>query len=337
MSGVRHVVLRYLRALRKRLKTSCSCRLYRLTFLCSIAVGLYVFRGQSGVNVELATLDDLYYTANRYGHAQNASTARILRSVIRLHCVILRNGTNSSDVQASEAYMSWTPGCNSVSAPNISTNSSTVWKAVRQTFASNWRRADWFLFVDPGTFVIPENVRLFLVPFMNSYHKPLVIGSRTNDGRLLGCVLVSAGFLRRLITSGVSENPACYAERQILPVKCLSNLNAILIDDTRDQYGRHRILPLQPHFLLNASFNPKMYEVTNRLLYPISAGPGCCSTTAFAIMNVHWLYVTMIHYWISIAHTIGTEVDYSRMTLREKMASAMETAMEGLPPTVRYN
>ncbi|VDL75236.1 unnamed protein product [Nippostrongylus brasiliensis] len=266
MSGVRHGVLRYLRALRKRLKTSCSCRLYRLTFLCSIAVGLYVFRGQSGIGVELATLDDLYYTANRYGHAQNASIMD--------------------------------PGM------QLGFGTKHLNKLIDRVESSSSDRADWFIFVDPGTFVIPENVRLFLVP---------------------------------LITSGVSENPACYAERQILPVKCLSNLNAILIDDTRDQYGRHRILPLQPHFLLNASFNPKMYEVTNRLLYPISAGPGCCSTTAFAIMNVHWLYVTMIHYWISIAHTIGTEVDYSRMTLREKMASAMETALEGLPPTVRYN
>lgn len=132
------------------------------------------------------------------------------------------------------------------------------------------------------------------------------------------------------MNSALGSKKACYSSSSdILPsLDCLRELGVRIVD-TRDNRGRYRILPLPPGILLNRSVNLTSYEIVSNMTDALEAGPLCCSPTAFAILNLTPSHFRMTHHLISVVHQGGTEIDYTRMSFREKLKRALDKANQG--------
>ncbi|EYC33862.1 hypothetical protein Y032_0001g133 [Ancylostoma ceylanicum] len=281
------------------------------------------------------SVDELLGLTEALNVTSEASTATLLKSLITLHCaVVSHEKTGSALEEQREADLTWTERCNSFSVEgNIS--ELALWpSAILGTFKGYGEKADWFLFVTRNTFVIPENARLFLLPFLNDKDKAIVFGSETDYGAL-PCLLMSRGALNRL-KSGLEQNPSCGLGSDMTPnpiLRCLSEFG-IAVWETRDQLRRHRILPIPPSTGLQ-DLNSALvanYSLSS-LLHPIMPGPQCCAPTAFAILLLSHNYYRMFHYFINIVHTTGTEIDYRVLSNEAKLSRAWYEATKGIPPT----
>ncbi|ALC43496.1 CG34057 [Drosophila busckii] len=115
---------------------------------------------------------------------------------------------------------------------------------------------DWFLKADDDTYVIMENLRMFLYPY--DPEAPVYFGYRLRTTYPQGYMSGGAGYvlsrdaLRRLNLIGLNNTKYCplntLAEDRQLGY-CLLNLG-VVAGDSRDELGRERFLPLNPRHLM---------------------------------------------------------------------------------------
>nr|CDJ83013.1 glycoprotein-N-acetylgalactosamine [Haemonchus contortus] len=316
----------WMRKIRKASRTTLPRPVFLLVFMVGSAIGLYVYLQQSKTRIDIVTVDELYDAVDHF-ERDNMSVADILNKTIRLHCVLLTdNRTGNRSLNASKI---WASRCKSFSLYKHTKKLSYWWEAFRVTFVHHWTKADWFLFVEPATYFVPENVLLFLLPFYKSINKPVAFGSE-RGGEVLPFIILSIESLEWIASSSV----ACKQQKgKLLYSYCLSRIGITLIE-TRDQLGRHRILPHPPHEFTNRENRAEEASEIRKMRHPVPGGPMCCSPTAFAVMNIHYRLLESAYYFVSIVHTSGLEIDYNQTSFRQKLEQALEKSKEGLPPTI---
>uniref|UniRef100_A0A7I4YDM3 Uncharacterized protein n=1 Tax=Haemonchus contortus TaxID=6289 RepID=A0A7I4YDM3_HAECO len=316
----------WMRKIRKASRTTLPRPVFLLVFMVGSAIGLYVYMQQSKTRIDIVTVDELYDAVDHF-ERDNMSVADILNKTIRLHCVLLTDkSTGNRSLNASKI---WASRCKSFSLYKHTKKLSYWWEAFRVTFVHHWTKADWFLFVEPATYFVPENVLLFLLPFYKSINKPVAFGSE-RGGEVLPFIILSIESLEWIASSSV----ACKQQKgKLLYSYCLSRIGITLIE-TRDQLGRHRILPYPPSDFTNRENRAEEAWEIRKMRHPVPGGPMCCSPTAFAVMNVHYRLLESAYYFVSIVHTSGLEIDYNQTSFRQKLEQALEKAIEGLPPTI---
>ncbi|KAK5965259.1 hypothetical protein GCK32_005298 [Trichostrongylus colubriformis] len=308
-----------------------SCRILLVFFFVGITIGFFDSVRRSVIRMNIVSVDELYHEIKSC-EQQNISMTDVLSRAIRLHCVLLIKNSTKEKKSIKDSLV-WASRCNSFSLYNITKTMPHWWEVFCNTFTNHWKKADWFVFVEPHTYFVPENIRLFLLPFFNSRDEPVAFGSQTKHG-VLPFIILSIESMR-WITDLESENTTIckHFDWNLLNDQCLSDVG-IEVMETRDQYGRHRILPYSPETLLDKA-KAKTLNV-GKMRHPIRGGPMCCSSTAFAVMNINEVMRKTAHYFVSIVHTSVAEIDYTRMSFRQKLEVALEKAKEGIPPTIMW-
>ncbi|KAK6741765.1 hypothetical protein RB195_009560 [Necator americanus] len=262
--------VKVVRRIRTRYRTTPSC--YIVVYLVGANIGLLAFISKPSQTIKPVFLTDLLQSTAALNSSRNSSIAELLRNLVELHCVIVREENDTSAYkEEQEARITWAKGCNSFSMASR-TSQMALWpNAVAETFQKHGETADWFLFVSGRAFVVAENARLFLLPFSKERNKALVFGSKTEDG-ILPCVLMSRRAALR-IKMKMQEKPSCARGSHFSPkylMKCLYDLG-IEVLETRDHLRRHRILPLPPSEFQNPRTSTEINSLIG-LVHPIFPG-----------------------------------------------------------------
>ncbi|CAJ0599322.1 unnamed protein product [Cylicocyclus nassatus] len=260
-----------------------------IAFFIGFSAGLIVLIVQSEPSYVFKPPNNLSMYAEGL-HAR--SPAGLLQQLVNLHCVlVITKKEKDPSTEVNEARMTWASRCNSFSVTNSST--AKPWMSSVLESLTYYGEADWFLLTEDMTYVIPENVRLFLLPFAMDSAKALVFGSKTEDS-IWPCVLLSKGAVRRMgqelrHTQVCGSNSDTSVKSLLL---CLRYFKMEILD-TRDRLGRHRIIPYPPSELLDEK--TAMASEYSHLVYPILSGQRCCSPSAFAISNLNVYYYRYTH------------------------------------------
>ncbi|KAG9511261.1 Glycoprotein-N-acetylgalactosamine 3-beta-galactosyltransferase 1 [Fragariocoptes setiger] len=206
-------------------------------------------------------------------------------------------------------------------ALNVSEGHDKLWPKTRAAFQyayAHYRyQADWFLKADDDTYVVVENLRLFLARHNSS--SPIYFGCRFKPYVAQGYMSGGAGYvlshaaLKLLVEHGLSvansrnenQNKSKAIDNACLPTQtalgqpedvvmgtCLAALG-VQAGDSRDARGRARFFALNPEFyLVPAPMDPKFW-LTQYSYYPYTHGPSACSDTAISFHYVppHMMYV----------------------------------------------
>jgi len=139
---------------------------------------------------------------------------------------------------------------------------------------------DWFLRADDETYVVMENLRLFLLAY--NPQEPVYFGLKLRhplipQGYMHGYTgyVLSRHALERLETEGTNQEGFCEDEFWAVKSKkagnesekvedvwfgaCLERLG-VRAGDSRDAAGRHRFLPYTPHYHLERKTQPERDE-----------------------------------------------------------------------------
>ncbi|KAL6728168.1 hypothetical protein Aduo_009968 [Ancylostoma duodenale] len=306
-----------------------------VVFLVGTNVGLLAFINRPNKIIKPISMEELFDLTETVNVTSEASTATLLKSLVTLHCTVVRDEGNKVALEEQkEAQLTWAKMCNSFSVVDNSSALALWPTAVLETFNLHGKTADWFLFVVRNTFVVPENARLFLLPFLKDKNKAIVFGSKTDYGAL-PCFLMSRGALEKLKLE-LEQTPSCGLGSDMTPMPLLRCLSEFGIDvwETRDQLRRHRILPMPPTtgFQDLNSAVVLSYSLSS-LRHPLMPGPQCCAPTAFAILLLNHQFYRMFYYFVNIVHTKGTEIDNKALSSEAKLFRAWHEAIKGIPPT----
>ncbi|TDG48499.1 hypothetical protein AWZ03_005043 [Drosophila navojoa] len=172
---------------------------------------------------------------------------------------------------------------------NVSESRDNLYSKVRAGFAYAYEHFvedyDWFLKADDDTYVIMENLRMFLYPF--DPEAAVFFGYRFRTSYPHGYMSGGAGYvlsrdaLRRLNLFALNNTKFCplntYSEdRQI--GYCLLNVG-VTAGDSRDEHGRERFLPLHPRHLMPSIQNGTWLTTYSYFTPNMS---DCCAETAIS-------------------------------------------------------
>ncbi|OQV17718.1 Glycoprotein-N-acetylgalactosamine 3-beta-galactosyltransferase 1 [Hypsibius exemplaris] len=156
---------------------------------------------------------------------------------------------------------------------------------------------DWFFKADDDTYVIVENLRLLLSNY--SLLDPVYLGCQFEPFGFRGSMSGGAGYvlsreaLRRFIENGLNKNTCRqentgYEDREA--GACLVKVGVVAMD-SRDELGRGRFLPFQPHTHVQPGHNNKSWWYPQFLKYPEKDLFECCSDKALFTMPMRLPYM----------------------------------------------
>uniref|UniRef100_A0A914VMC1 N-acetylgalactosaminide beta-1,3-galactosyltransferase n=1 Tax=Plectus sambesii TaxID=2011161 RepID=A0A914VMC1_9BILA len=209
---------------------------------------------------------------------------------------------------------------------------------------------DWFLKADDDTYVIVENLRLMLLAYQPT--EPICFGCKfklfTKQGYMSGEAgyILSRAALRRFAEIGLHNHSLCSAEQRgdedIRMGQCLEGVG-VRAGDSRDTYGRHRMLPFMPE----AHLDPGDRMVGHSFFpaytyYRYNQGQNCCSdyTVSFHYVSKKTMYAMEFFFYrlrpfgISINCFSSWQKDVTYEKLIE-MATDLSRKMQGPDQTGR--
>uniref|UniRef100_A0A914V7J4 Glycoprotein-N-acetylgalactosamine 3-beta-galactosyltransferase 1 n=1 Tax=Plectus sambesii TaxID=2011161 RepID=A0A914V7J4_9BILA len=188
---------------------------------------------------------------------------------VRILCWILTNEENH-ERRAVHVKATWARRCNKyifISSEandilpaiklNVSEGRPLLWDETKAAFKYVYDHYindyDWFMKADDDTYVIVENLRLMLLAhqptepiYFGCKFKPLVKQGYMSGGA--GYILSRAA-LRRFAEIGLHNHSLCSADQRgdedVQMGQCLEGVG-VRAGDSRDTYGRHRMLPFMP-------------------------------------------------------------------------------------------
>uniref|UniRef100_A0A914QFU4 N-acetylgalactosaminide beta-1,3-galactosyltransferase n=1 Tax=Panagrolaimus davidi TaxID=227884 RepID=A0A914QFU4_9BILA len=206
-----------------------------------------------------------------------------------------------------------------------------LWKKVRLSLKwvneNELSNYDYILRADDDSYFIMENLRFFLLPF--NPNKALYFGARFKENLTSGYMSGGAGYILsreavKQIATSLDDPNICsqptdknYHDDYEIGV-CVKNLNITSVD-TRDNLGRHRMLPWSPaaHFITGLEERHFKW-----LYYPYNQTTTfeCC---AEHMISFHYVYKEMLYileFLTYNAHLIGS-MDKLRQKINKKNAN----------------
>ncbi|XP_073840167.1 glycoprotein-N-acetylgalactosamine 3-beta-galactosyltransferase 1-like [Musca autumnalis] len=161
--------------------------------------------------------------------------------------------------------------------------------ALKYIYDNHFNDADWFLKADDDTYVIMENLRLFLST--HPLNEPLYFGCKLQQHIKQGYMSGGAGYvlsqkaLEKFATEAFDNKIVCSREYRAEDLQlgmCLENIG-VVAGESRDADGMERFIPLAPHDVM-PTIRSDWYA---KLVYhEPTKNVSCCSTTA---ISFHYL------------------------------------------------
>ncbi|CAL8127789.1 unnamed protein product [Orchesella dallaii] len=240
-----------------------------------------------------------------------------LASQVRVLCWIMTSSSNHK-TKAIHVKRTWGKRCNillfmstandtelpSVALNNVKEGRDYLWAKTKEAFKYIYKnyfdKADWFLKADDDTYVIMENLRLFLkdkdskapIYFGCKFKEPIKQQIYMSGGA--GYVL-SKEALKRFVQKAIPNKEKCWKshggaeDRQM--GRCLQNVG-VEAGDSRDSLGRYRFLPFAPEKYLIPSEIKSVTWYPEYTYYPQKEGTNCCSNTA---VSFHYISPKMMY------------------------------------------
>ncbi|XP_037934817.1 glycoprotein-N-acetylgalactosamine 3-beta-galactosyltransferase 1-like [Teleopsis dalmanni] len=248
-----------------------------------------------------ATNDSASTTAYNGEHSEGSSLAAHLYNNTRVLCWIMTTPANHLK-RALHVKQTWGKRCNKLLFMSTQEDKYLdaiklpvlegrlfLWNKTREAFKYIYEHhlndADWFLKADDDTYVIMENLRLFLYPFSKDF--PVYFGCKFHPFVKQGYMSGGAGYvlskeaLRRFVEVGYTNRKLCshnnLSEDKEMGI-CLQNIG-VVAGDSRDEFGQERFLPLAPIHLLPVDTS-EWY--TAYLFYKQDENSSCCSSRAIS-------------------------------------------------------
>ncbi|XP_017066355.1 glycoprotein-N-acetylgalactosamine 3-beta-galactosyltransferase 1 [Drosophila eugracilis] len=241
----------------------------------------------------------------KYPVASEEVLATWLDREVRILCLVLTMPSSHS-TKAARVNRTWGARCNkliflsSQTDPNLSIlkmdipeTRGNLYAKVRTGMAYAHKHYlndfDWFLKADDDTYIVMENLRLFLYPY--DPESSVFFGCRFKSGYSQGYMSGGAGYvlsrdaLRRLNLFALNSTTTCklneFAE-DLQIGHCLQDVG-VIAGDTRDFQGRHRFLPISPYELMPFI---ELQSWTNGYFFHKPNRSDCCSASAISFHYV---------------------------------------------------
>ncbi|XP_052846977.1 glycoprotein-N-acetylgalactosamine 3-beta-galactosyltransferase 1 [Drosophila gunungcola] len=208
----------------------------------------------------------------KYPVATEEHLAIWLRREVRILCLVLTMPSSHS-TKAARVNRTWGARCNklifmstktdphlNILKINISESRNNLYAKVRTGMGyvhkHHLNEYDWFLKADDDTYVVMENLRLFLYPY--DPESSVYFGCRFKSSYSQGYMSGGGGYvlsrdaLRRLNLFALNSTTTCKLNGDSEDVQighCLQDVG-VVAGDTRDFQGHHRFLPVSPWTLI---------------------------------------------------------------------------------------
>ncbi|XP_030372216.1 glycoprotein-N-acetylgalactosamine 3-beta-galactosyltransferase 1 [Scaptodrosophila lebanonensis] len=186
---------------------------------------------------------------------------------------------------------------------------------------------DWFLKADDDTYVIMENLRMFLYPY--DAEAAVYFGCKFHPYVTQGYMSGGAGYvlsrdaLRRYNLFARNNTKFCRAngkseDKEI--GRCLQNVG-VVAGDSRDEQGRERFLPFSPRHLM-----PQMvHSWLDKFLFYMPNRTDCCADTAISFHYTKDQDYFMYEYALYHLKVFGIHSDVTDLRLPKRLT---KTEME---------
>uniref|UniRef100_A0A0M3I6X0 Glycoprotein-N-acetylgalactosamine 3-beta-galactosyltransferase 1 n=1 Tax=Ascaris lumbricoides TaxID=6252 RepID=A0A0M3I6X0_ASCLU len=197
--------------------------------------------------------------------------------------------------------------------------------AFKYAYDFHFDQFDWFLKADDDTYVIIENLRLFLLT--QRPDEPVYLGCRfkkfVKGGYMQGGAgyVISRSALKAFAEKALPDAELCQqgnrGDEDVEMGRCLQNVGVRIID-SRDSTGHHRFLALHPLKYLTATNKTTDFWISDYSYDNILQGPECCSkyAIAFHYMKPEQLY--LMEYLIYHLNVYGLREEVNTQLEREE-------------------
>ncbi|XP_017059489.1 glycoprotein-N-acetylgalactosamine 3-beta-galactosyltransferase 1 [Drosophila ficusphila] len=261
----------------------------------------------------------------KYPVATEKHLATWLKREVRILCLVLTM-PSSHATKAARVNRTWGARCNklifmssktdphlNILKMNIPEYRQNLYAKVRTGMAfahkHHLNEYDWFLKADDDTYIVMENLRLFLYPY--DPESSVYFGCRFKSSYSQGYMSGGGGYvlsrdaLRRLNLFALNSTTTCKlnGDSEDLQIgHCLQDVG-VIAGDTRDFHARHRFLPVSPFQLM-----PE-YEVGSWMDSYFFHKPNrsdCCSASAISfhyVRDVDFEFFEFFLYYLSVFGT----------------------------------
>ncbi|CAL8127786.1 unnamed protein product [Orchesella dallaii] len=234
-----------------------------------------------------------------------------LANQVRVLCWIMTSPSNHK-TRAVHVKRTWGKRCNillfmstandtelqSVALNNLREGRRYLWAKTKEAFKYIYQnyfdKADWFVKADDDTYVIMENLRLFLkdkdpkapIYFGCKFKEPTTQQIYMSGGA--GYVL-SKEALQRFVEKAIPSKEKCWGlddgNEDFEIGRCLQSVG-VEAGDSRDSLGRYRFLAydLEKHLIPGEMNSERWYS--EYIYYPQKEGANCCSDT---VVSFHYI------------------------------------------------
>ncbi|XP_061387667.1 glycoprotein-N-acetylgalactosamine 3-beta-galactosyltransferase 1-like [Musca vetustissima] len=271
----------------------------------------------------------------------NTTIADKLYDEVKVLCWILTGPANHKK-KAIHVKNTWGSRCNklifmsseedeelgAVKLPGVGEGRGQLWKKTREAFKYIYENYideyDWFLKADDDTYVIVENLRLFLYPM--SSEAPVYFGCKFKPHVRQGYMSGGAGYVlsrtavKRFVELGHNNRMICRkgfgGSEDSEMGRCLQNVG-VVAGDSRDDLKRGRFFPTQPSGHLKPKDKSSWYW--RYIFYKTEDGLDCCSNYAISFHYIHPDNMYVMDYLIYQLKPFGILPSYLELPPKKNM------------------